>query len=314
MKVNIPLFIVVFLSNIWFCPQAIWAYDNKVAHRYINEVALKESNVDKALKASLGFLNGINEEFEQKEILQWIKLGGFEEDEPKKRCLRHFHDPLKNWAEAGFDPTKNLIDSDFDSFFESMIYWAQAPEPDSPNVLGNEYTWQLARQYYQNALLEGSEKNYAMTFRSLGQLMHLISDAAVPAHVRNDPHPFNKSYEDWVENNPGIIKSFGAFSVDKAIFDLAVKDTEAPSPISALWDHDEYNVGSAMPDGSNNTIGLAEYTNANFLTEDTIERYQHPALAETGYDNFSWQNLKTVTADDFKNDKQDSYTVKKNGH
>ena len=39
-----------------------------------------------------------------------------------------------------------------------------------------------------------------------------------------------------------------------------------------------------------------------FLTEDTIECYPHPALAETGYDNFSWQNLKTVIADDFKTD------------
>ncbi len=281
-----------------------YAYDNTDTHPSINRTALDESKVDKVLKNSLGFKNGKEKKFENKNVSQWIALGGFEEDEPKKRCFRHFHDPLKNWAEAGFDPTKNLIDSDFDSFFESMIYWAQAPEPDSPNVLANEYTWQLARQYYQNALLEGSEKNYAMTFRSLGQLMHLISDAAVPAHVRNDPHPFNKPYEDWVENNPGIIKSFGAFSVDKAIFDMAVQDTEAPSPISALWDHDEYIVGSAMPDGSNNTIGLAEYTNANFLTEDTIECYQHPALAETGYDNFSWQNLETVTADDFQIDKR----------
>jgi hypothetical protein len=61
-----------------------------------------------------------------------------------------------------------------------MIYWAQSSD--------NDYSWLLSREYYYQALLTGSEEQYAKTFRSIGQVMHLVSDAAVPAHVRNDAH------------------------------------------------------------------------------------------------------------------------------
>ena len=289
----IPNLTVLLMISLSFDIHGIWAYDNEYTHKYINEMATEKSQIENYLKTSLGINKGIYEEINGQYIWQWIRDGGFEEDEPELRCVQHFHNPIEAWEAAGLS-----------SFFQSMVYWAQTPEPEDLTIFSNKYSWQMARIYYNNALLEGSKEDLAIMFRSLGQLMHLISDASVPAHVRNDSHSSGDPYEDWVENNPDIIKSFGAFSVDKAIFDLAVQDTEVPSPISALWDHDEYNVGSAMPDGSNDTIGLAEYTNANFLTEDTIECYPHPALAETGYDNFSWQNLETVTADDFQIDKR----------
>ncbi|WP_319410182.1 hypothetical protein [uncultured Desulfosarcina sp.] len=73
----------------------------------------------------------------------------------------------------------------------------------------------------------------------------------------------------------------------------------APSPISALWDHNEYQSdGSNLPDGSNTTIGLAEYTNANFWTEDTFDDYPHPRLEETNYDDNVWLNPEPVDAED----------------
>jgi hypothetical protein len=214
---------------------------------------------------------------------------------PEARCLRHFHDPLKDWDEAGL--LSGVI-----SLYRSSIYWAQQ-NPETVNSYGfdNEYSWQFAKEYYYQALLTGSEEYYIKTFRALGQVMHLVSDAAVPAHVRNDPHPFVRPYETWVENNyPKIEKiEYNWFSVNDTIFDKAVSNSSAPSPISALWDHDEYHSdGSNMPDGLNRTIGLAEYTNANFWTEDTFDDHPHPSLEDTNYDGDVWGHLEPVDAED----------------
>jgi hypothetical protein len=279
--------------------QDIGAYDNDITHRFINERAVKEKSViDRILTTSLGFKDGLFNKIDQKEIWKWIRDGGYEEDEPEWRCLRHFHDPLKSWDEAG------LL-----SQYASMIDWAQTPEPGNAFELYNEYSWWLARKYYREALLSGSEVQYAKTFRAIGQLMHLVSDAAVPAHVRQNPHISllldADPYERWVETNQKTIKTmqYDAFTVDRAIFDMAVANVSAPCPVSALWDHDEYPPdGSNLPDGLNNTIGLAEYTNANFWTEDTFADYPHPHLDDTDYDEDVWLNPETVDAEDGEKD------------
>jgi hypothetical protein len=139
----------------------------------------------------LALVRGIYEKIGEKRIWQWIRDGGKEEDEPEWRCPMHFHDPLStNWDIAGLSiPPLGS--------FPSMIYWAQSSD--------NDYSWLLSRDYYYQALLTGSEEQYAKTFRSIGQVMHLVSDAAVPAHVRNDAHlkkgfyDDSDPYENWVK-------------------------------------------------------------------------------------------------------------------
>ena len=55
-------------------------------------------------------------------------------------------------------------------------------------ISGQEMGWDNAREYYHLALASPSsadrETNFAKTFQSLGQVIHLIEDMAVPAHVR----------------------------------------------------------------------------------------------------------------------------------
>jgi Tol biopolymer transport system component len=293
MRMSIIKMIVVLFSYALMFIQSSDAYDNVYTHPYINEKAVKEHlKVNTILKETVGLNDGIYTKFGDKRIWELIRDGGIQEDEPEWRCFRHFHDPLNaSWDDAG------LL-----SLYKSMIYWAQTPD---------------------QALLTGTEEQYAKTFRSLGHLMHLVSDAALPAHVRNDAHPkfFEKitiyddsdPYESWVGNNHKKIKEmeYERFTVDQAIFDMAVANTSAPSPVSALWDHDEYNSdGSNMPDDSNKTIGLAEYTNANFWTEDTFPwkfnsgNYPHPVLEDTNYDENVWLNPKQVDAEDGVTDKR----------
>ena len=294
MKIFILKLMALSIFYTFIFNQYCGAYDNEHTHKFINIEAVEKSNTDAVLKGALGFVKGKNEKLAGKEIWEWIRDGGYEEDEPEWRCLRHFHDPIKSFDDAG------LL-----SQYTSMIYWAQTSEPNNSYELYNEYSWILARKYYHQALLTGSEEKIAKTFRAIGQLMHLVSDAAVPAHVRNDPHiPYINDadpYEKWVECNKKIIKTieYADFYIDDSIFDMAVSDPLAPSPISALWDHDEYQPdGSNLPDGSNTTIGLAEYTNANFWTEDTFDDYPHPRLEDTNYDENVWLNPEPVDAED----------------
>ena len=56
------------------------------------------------------------------------------------------------------------------------------------------WSWPSARVRYYQALTEADpvirEALWADLFRALGQVMHLVVDASVPEHTRNDMHPF----------------------------------------------------------------------------------------------------------------------------
>jgi len=105
--------------------------------------------------------------------------------------------------------------------------------------------------------------------------MHLVSDAGVPAHVRNDGHPFDKTYETWCakelkDSDLGIEPVNNSITTRSRVAGLA--------PITNFWD-------TKPTAGSNPTPeGLAEYTNQNFFSEDTIfEGYDYPQNAGVLY-------------------------------
>jgi hypothetical protein len=68
----------------------------------------------------------------------------------------------------------------------------QEPSQAGPDT-GWFWSWGDARRLYYQALIEPSadarEMLWADLFRTLGQIMHLVVDASVPEHTRNDPHP-----------------------------------------------------------------------------------------------------------------------------
>ena len=176
---------------------------------------------------------------------------------------------------------------------QSSIVWAQNPNQDP----GGKWSWQDARRYYYIALTgrdsdgnviapkkEGRDLHFAKTFRAIGQLMHLVQDASVPAHVRNQIHVlFN--YEKWVEkirtgnqDEKALFDQFiaRAISFEPSILNLAVLDSLTPIPIANIIDTDKYS-GSNPDVTAGTAIGIAEYTNANFLSEGTIfKNFQYP--------------------------------------
>lgn len=193
-----------------------WAYDGKV-HSKINEESVRSAQLDSFLKMKLGISKGVDNELikdgETKFILQWIAYGGEAEDFGmpgdipflSTRAFNHFHDPLKDWDNAGLD---SIADVPYRGRYwrdpTSAILWGLDPgkQDFSRNTTG-DWSWEKTREYYYIYLtgkdFEGNvvvstqderEANFADCFRSLGQVMHLIEDMSVPLHTRNDVHVF----------------------------------------------------------------------------------------------------------------------------
>jgi hypothetical protein len=267
-----------------------FSYDSYFVHPQINQSALINSDNLLTALGKIGYQANTPDEsiknyVNGQRILDWFREGGTNEDAPIHRANNHFHDPLKAWTDAGLAANNLGV---------SSLIWAQDQQLLAPTV-GGDWSWAMAKQYYYDALSSVDrslkEQKFADTFRSLGQVMHLIADASVPAHTRNDIHVFplklwgmtfgkRQTYESWAEAKWRKL-NYAAMPVDPSLFSRAVHDSSAPVPISALWDQNKYDgTNPEVTWTTNPTIyeyGLAEYTNANYFSEDTIfTDYPHP--------------------------------------
>jgi hypothetical protein len=259
-------------------------------HRLINsQAALRSPLFEKYLRDALGFrsslstiLRGVGgEDFS---IQRWLDEGGAREDD-WLRFLRHFHDPLKAWDLAGLDL---VIDR-----YDSSVRWMQEPSQAGADT-GWFRSWGDARRLYYQALIEPNantrERLWADLFLTLGQIMHLVVDASVPEHTRNDPHPFGgltstSSYEYWVSGQhptPELAAPFVARFLSAPIgFVPEILQWPVPSgehiarvPVARLIDADRYD--GSNPGVTANPVdprapvsaGLAEIANANFYSEN----------------------------------------------
>lgn len=109
---------------------------NELTHGIINEQAARQSQLDRVLKEHLGFRRGIEEAFNGQEALQWLRNGGIAEDSPLCRSARHFHDPLRPWANAGLSTVNPAIVLPCGSFsFPSSLVWTQSTPQDLTGTL-----------------------------------------------------------------------------------------------------------------------------------------------------------------------------------
>lgn len=213
-------------------------------HKKIAEEAISSSssNLNESL-INAGIKSGLAENANDGTLGEWIVVGSDQEDNTP-RYRNHFYNPL---AGTGL----NDIYSGASSFD-----WASDD--------GNDWSWKTARNKYYVGLTASTETTrksaLADAFRALGQVMHLVQDLASPAHVRNDVHVLKDGFEAYTKENikelnfsPVVLEGSGT--------------SVTPFAPKSFWDSDQY-------DGSNpsasNAIGLAEYTNANFVSQDTI--------------------------------------------
>lgn len=274
-----PFFLLTPLFVLLLCPLPSGAWNDKVTHKDLSEKAAEHSVLSLTkgdyLK-KLGLEKGLGEEFTfngtTKTVKEWFGHGSIEEDAVSLAgapFFHHFHDPLLPWDQAGLSIIYN---------WQSSLLWAQNKD--------NDWSWPRVREYYYQALTSSADVDrqayFAKTFKGLGHIIHLIQDAAQPAHVRNDPHPLDDigivpQLEYWAKKDYRTVESFASTPIFPAF-----SPNLAPSgyvPITPLWDTNRYEKGISPAATLSPDIGLTEFTQANFLSDDTVfSNYPYPSI------------------------------------
>lgn len=280
-KIKFIFFIFIAYIAITLNQQALaW---NEVTHMTFSQFAAKYSILEVTngnYMIKLGYQYGLNEKILWKnniqEIIKWILDGALLEDagsdwdaiRGSARFNNHFHNPLKPWDSAGLSDLQNG---------ESSVIWAQNSN-NQVSSIGGDWSWKKIRDNFYYALTSKTDAErqsyFAQTFRGLGHQMHLIQDAAQPAHVRNDAHPIDgkgwtNGLETWTKNNLQHIDAMINYAPDP-FFPQVALDIKVSSyfPITQFIDTRKY-IGNLTRDTSLGQ-GLSEYTNSNFVSDDTI--------------------------------------------
>jgi len=271
-----------------FVASNVVAFDNE-AHKALSERAITVSGVDNFLKTVLRY------EFPQgtshsslagRTVVQLIQDGAVLEDSPFRRVINHFHNPKLSWDQAGLRPPGAT-----GPVGESSVAWGQNANQGS--LYGGKASWHQAREAYFRALTAtdpfARKVRWAETFRFLGHAIHHVQDAAAPSHTRNDSHLSGINtdlFHSFSERSEilALIRDVALLPAQPLeasyLGNLPSPDSRYPVPISRLLDTSAGDIGAAaLGDGSG--MGVAEYSNANFFSEDTIfpETFPYPGLA-----------------------------------
>jgi len=199
-------------------------------------------------------------------------IDGSRREDDFPRWMNHFYDPVND---SGLTRNPAIDPLYFLGTWESSKNWAQdennqnADIYKTPTVIASiltaiqqrklsaisdetDFTWQEAIRYYLNG-----EKEKAMF--TLGHVLHLIEDASVPDHTRNDPHANGSPYEEWTSK-------FTLTSPDKNT--ASVLQTRQPI---------------LLPDLNSYFTSLATYSNNNFYSKDTIGAQSGYGLPQPDY-------------------------------
>jgi len=245
------------------------------------------SRLDDILKIELSLAQGAKQVILELPIERHLGEGAADEDAPYRRSLNHFHDPLLPWEAAGLTIGGTQVG-------QSSVLWQQndaQPEfrvgaPVAVAAGGGLWSWRNTRDHYVRALTSEQRRDrdraFADTFRGLGHLTHLIQDASVPAHARNDAHLVFEGYEAWVDamrrggqNRDGrsrrviFDRLLGRPPINPVDEILQPGLGAAPVPIARLIDADVFD-GLSPVGLTGRRQGLAEYANGNFVSDDTI--------------------------------------------
>jgi hypothetical protein len=193
----------------------------------------------------------------------WIEEGSVREDDylpflPPPIWLRsanHFYNPLPDAPnDGGYLYVSRVL-----GLLQGLPSptWGLKDTMDAPL---QQYSLKDARIHFYNALISSGsddrDAELALTFRTLGQVIHLVQDMAQPQHTRNDSHGWawldlggSSAFEKYTDDNdvrPNL--PFGGYEPVYAPTDLITFNRPR-----SFW---------ATGDGK----GLAEYTNRGFVS------------------------------------------------
>jgi len=272
--------------------QYVLAYDEKISHPQLTDAAIGISELDTYLKSYIGLTKGIGTITNGVQIKELIKTGSRNEDSPLMRAENHFWNPYRD---EGLDDS--LLGYHFTGLRNRA--WALALESccdtdcdclNTPGVTGNyvnsnqcnDYSWTKARQEFYQAMTSTDEAirnaHFRNMYESLGRILHLMEDMGVPAHTRDDftghldytglswpPEiPFGNLYENYVKTKASPRGS--AYISNFAQSVTVIPKFDSPQE---YWGAGNY-VGLNPEITLSGRAGLAEYSNANFLSRSTL--------------------------------------------
>lgn len=192
-------------------------------------------------------------------------------------ALLHFYDP-KNPERPYLTDQQFLVrlirflgGTTFDNPQRDAVTWTFRTRPeDTIEFLGlfdQEYGWIQAKEYLKKAIESKNPGDfYGKAWRAVGEVMHMVADMTVPAHVRNDGHAAVLGDSDPYERGTSG--------------DHLHEALERGRPANLRYFR--FDAEALMRD-------VASYTNANFFSQDTIpERYVSLSLErlEDGRDGY----------------------------
>jgi hypothetical protein len=295
---KIIVLVVLFCQAVYLSPAE--AYKPDVHKKITENAALKSLRIKPALEAAGLLPQGkILEEIKIKDwnLNEWIQHGSDWEDGmalsiygilAKRGVLYcHFYNPITD---------KGLTDSEGEEIGQSLIDRANDPE-ELLGYLLNEWSYGMAKKLYYTALTgdardinenveimrdghslfnstvptgtnisqEERERFYAWTLQALGHTLHLIQDASVPAHTRNDLHGILEPFESWTYKNREYLLYDEEGLEPWTFWNLnpSIKVPDVFIDASKL-------LNATTPPITDLNQGLAEYSHANFLSADTV--------------------------------------------
>ncbi|MEW8357280.1 MAG: hypothetical protein AB2662_05035 [Candidatus Thiodiazotropha sp.] len=193
--------------------------------------------------------------------LEYIYCGAVLEDR-YIRGINHFYDPVNDVA---LDPAR--IGIPFDGATKAPD-WALEDDGDVSTWIGGIvpvvyipqlYSLKHAYVYYLESsklstknLRNESEMKF---YRSLGQVVHMVHDMAQPEHVRNDQHipiPFLNFHSEFEAYADSVARK-----LDYSLYNYPQTDLNT------------FDIARKIIVDRDNELGLSQFTNANFISNDT---------------------------------------------
>ncbi|KKS94543.1 MAG: hypothetical protein UV72_C0027G0006, partial [Candidatus Giovannonibacteria bacterium GW2011_GWB1_43_13] len=254
-KVIIFFAITSLLLSVVFSFNKLFAYDDQTTHPALTDEIVDFYNLlhpDSPLTA------------EQKE---WVVEGAMLEDTPP-RWINHFYDPKNKTGWSG-DHAGRF----WEGLMQNISYWilAQYEPVSSLNWLHNRelqssYMLYGGDRTWERAVEEIKKGNQKEAYRTLGHILHLIEDASVPDHTRNDTHAHEVSWATGDYGSP--YEEYAKQYTRQTIKELRIAETlklenKQPPQLSVIDDY---------------LISLAKYSNGYFFSKDTVSNsdYQYP--------------------------------------
>jgi hypothetical protein len=210
--------------------------------------------------------------------------GAIREDDklPFPRSLNHFFDPqFGNFTGRALSLCCGIANGS-----KSPDWALEDNSQIFPDPLPQSYSYRDGQQYLYNALTSSSpadrSQNFALLFRTLGQVVHHIQDMAQPQHVRNEPHnpangPDATLYERYTD------RWFGTGKLQQ----LSQLVDSQPFAIPKLPTARNYFY---TPGGVASYVGMAEFTALNFVSMFTGLRVTPGTLAISAHPEFPYPN------------------------